>query len=121
MVMAVLRARGIVAHAERIETGWRVLRAGKRIVGARPVGKVLADIVGVRQDGRAVLVEVKARAGATLPWSTLQDHQHANLARWASAGALCMVAWVNGADVRLWEYPVDGWEAGGSLRWERSP
>ena len=118
MVLTQLRHHGF--DCEKIETAWRVKRAGSKIVGATPAAKVLADIVGVqRTTGRAVLVEVKREDADTLAWSRLDAHQVVNLDRWHKAGALVFVAYVRGLHARLiaWRPPADLWGPGKGLPW----
>lgn len=78
----------------RLETGWRVQRAGGKIIGASPLAKVTGDFRAVVPGGRSVLVEVKRRAGA-LRVSDFQPHSCQALAAHAEAGGLSLVAWVN--------------------------
>lgn len=78
----------------RLETGWRVQRAGGKIVGATPLAKVSGDFRAVVSGGRSVLVEVKRRA-SVLRVSDFQPHSRAALAAHAEAGGLSLVAWVN--------------------------
>lgn len=80
--------------AVQLMTGWRIKRAGKRIIGASPLRPVLADIVGCLPNGRLLLLEVKREVSDRLGWSRIELHQRANLDRWSSAGALCVIAWV---------------------------
>jgi hypothetical protein len=78
----------------RLETGWRVQRAGGKIIGATPLAKVSGDFRAVVPGGRSVLVEVKRRAGV-LRVSDFQPHSREALAAHAEAGGLSLVAWVN--------------------------
>jgi Holliday junction resolvase len=93
--------RGLNVETDQLETGWAVVRAplpggkGTRIVDARPLRKVLGDIVGAQHgSGRLVLVECKHDDGDRLSLSELKDHQRKTLLRWHQVGALCLVAWV---------------------------
>lgn len=121
LVIATLRINNI--PAERLETGWRVLRqfaAGKtRIVSATPKAKVLADILGVLNQGRSLLIEVKSENDDRLSWSRLDAHQIDNLDRWHLAGAFVAVAWVRAHQIALirWRPDATNWRPGHPISW----
>jgi hypothetical protein len=86
-----------VCQVCRIETGWRVKRQGKRIVGAVPMAKVTADWRGVWPLpgyewplGASVMAEAKERSDR-LVFSDLEPHQHKALAEHARLGGLSLV------------------------------
>jgi hypothetical protein len=104
LVKAELQRRG-VALVERIETGWGIIRgATGRIVSAYPLSPVSGDFRGILAGGRSVLVEVKT-IPERLPYSALELHQHVALKAHHEHGGLSLVAWVNGEEVTIFEYP----------------
>jgi hypothetical protein len=96
----------------RIETGWRVKRAGKRIVGAVPMAKVTADWRGIWpligyewRRGTSVMAEAKERSDR-LVYSDLEPHQHAALAEHHSHGGLSLVVAIyEDRTVAIIQYP----------------
>lgn len=118
LVLIHLQQLGI--PAVQIMTGWRVRRAGKRIVGATPMRPVIADIVGCLPDCRMVLIEVKMESSGRLTWSRIQPHQRDNLDKWSTAGALCLIGWVrpgHGLLLIPWG-SAPGWGNHHALPWE---
>lgn len=114
---------------ERIETGFRVKRAGKKIVGASPLAKVSGDFRAVVPGGTSVLVEVKSRPDAivngerkpaVLCWSDLDDHQRAALDAHNHAGGISLLAWVSshGIAIMQWPLPPSDFRFGQSLAWQ---
>ncbi len=103
-----LHRLGLLAIS-RHETGWRVKRAGGKIIGATPMGKVPGDFRAVVPGGRSVLVEVKRCASLTL--SAFQPHSRKALEAHATAGGLSLVAWVKpgqGVAFMVWGSIVPG-------------
>jgi hypothetical protein len=119
---AIVRARLMsmgLRCVERIETGFRVKRVGKKIVGASPIAKVSGDFRAVVPfSGVSVLVEVKSRPGV-LCWSALDEHQRAALDAHNNAGALSLLAWVSshGVAIMQWPLPPSDFMHGHSLQW----
>ena len=113
-----IRQKGY-ACIERIERSWIPQWRNGKIIGAIPNKKVSGDIVAINpHNGRHVHVEVKSRDRDTLRWSDFQEHQIDAMNRKAEAGAECMILWVKGAEVRFYDWPVEGFEKGKSLAWE---
>lgn len=99
----------------RLETGWRVKRAGGKIIGATPMAKVTGDFRAVVPGGRSVLIEVKRRTGV-LRYSHFQLHNRLAMDNHAAAGGLSMVAWVAPQGVAIF-----GWDIiaqGKGISWE---
>lgn len=103
---------------EKVNTPWKVIWANKRVVSAFPVKKVSGDFRAVGPGGRSVLVEVKYREEGNLRFSDFQPHQHAALNEHADATAITMVAWVRGAEIKFYDWPIPGFGPGKSLKWE---
>ena len=119
---AALAAAGYVC-IEPIETGWVIIRKYnpvKRetvIVSAFPKKQVSGDLKAIEPGtGRAVHVEVKSREDKLL-YSSLEHHQVDALRKIVDAGGIGIVAWVNGCDCRLYQWPIDGFGPGKSLKW----
>jgi hypothetical protein len=101
------------AHAR----GWTVQRiyAPSVVIGGkkRYTGRVVGDLVGCDENGRAILIECKSRqaaktkanptgAGFRAPRpSDFERHQIHTLIAWHARGALVLVAWIDGAGLRL--------------------
>lgn len=100
-----LEANG-VGMVERIETGFGIVRRGKRIVSAYPKARVSGDFRGVL-NGRSVLCEAKHREGR-LQYSALEQHQREALTAHAELGGLSLVAWDTGEDLFLMQWPIEG-------------
>lgn len=113
IVAARLRSIGLLC-VERIETGFRVKRFGKRIVGASPMAKVSGDFHAIAPGGSMVIVECKWRP-EILQFSALDAHQVAALDRYTAAGALALLAWVHRGGVAVMRWPVPGFVPGSSL------
>lgn len=79
-----------VMQVVRIETGWKVKRAGIRIVSAWPIEKVTADWRGVLRGGQSVMAEAKERDDKLI-WSDLQAHQHTALREHHDCGGMSLV------------------------------
>jgi Holliday junction resolvase-like predicted endonuclease len=113
-----LRQHGY-ACIEKIETPWRIVRRGGKIVGATPKKQVSGDFTAIDpHTGRCLHVEVKSRERNTLRWSDFEAHQIEALDRKAEAGAECLVLWVKGAEVQFFDWPIPGFCKGQSLKWE---
>jgi hypothetical protein len=94
---------------ERVETGFGVVRQGKRIVSAYPLKKVAGDFRAVAPGGRSVLVEVKSRGRDTLRWSDFEPHQREALDRHRELGGLSLVVWLPGSgDLIVLRWPIPG-------------
>jgi penicillin-binding protein-related factor A (putative recombinase) len=78
---------------------------------------VSGDIRGVIDNGRSVLAEVKNYDEDTLPYSILKTHQHAALQTHHEFGGLSLLVWVGFGEVKIYEYPIEGFVKGTSLRW----
>ena len=50
-------------------------------------------------------------------YSSLEHHQVEALRKIVDAGGIGIVAWVNGCDCRLYQWPIDGFGPGKSLKW----
>lgn len=90
---------------QRIQTGWRVQRAGGRIIGASPMAKVSGDFRAVVKGGRSVLVEVKRRP-TRLGLGCFAPHSCQALTDHAMAGGQSLVAWVSSQGVAIFEWMV---------------
>ena len=101
---------------EAVNTPWKVIRNGKRIVGAFPVAKVSGDFRALEpMTGRSVLVEVKSHKGDTLPWSAFEDHQRRALEEHHVTGGISLISWVIDGKVLIWKWPVEGFGPGKSI------
>ena len=78
---------------ERVETGFKLIRTGKRITGAFPCSKVSGDIRAIGDGGKAILCEVKYREGK-LKWSDFEEHQLEAMQATKEAGGEAFVVWV---------------------------
>lgn len=107
-------------EVEKIETPWRVIRRGGRIVGATPKKQVSGDFTAIHpESGQYVHVEVKSRDRDRLHWSDFEKHQIDALDRKAKAGALGVILWVRSpVEIKWWVWPVEGFGPGKSLKWE---
>ena len=105
-----------LAHVQVIETPWRVVRQGARIVSATPVRSVAGDIRAVIPgSGRSVLAEVKRRE-ERLVYSDLEDHQVASLNNHAQPGGLSLLVWIApGAGAWVMQWPIFGFVPRSSL------
>ena len=89
LVAATLRHQGAIVQPITTPS---VMRAGRRV----PTSQVIGDLVGCTADGKALLVECKARAGGRKPRpSDFKPHQRAILSRWAKQGGTALVAGLN--------------------------
>lgn len=79
---------------------------------------VSGDIRGITDNGRSVLAEVKNYDKEALPHSTLKPHQHEALQKHSDFGGLSLLVWVGFGAVKIYEYPIDGFVKGTSLKWE---
>jgi recombination protein U len=108
IVMEMLRQLGY-KKIEKIETGFSVVRQGKRIVSAFPKAKVSGDIRAIGPGGITIHCEVKYRPNATLRFSDFEPHQLQHLQEVTDAGGIAYVAWVISlfpAKLYLLEWPV---------------
>jgi len=104
---------------ERIETPWRIHRRNGKVVSATPKKQVSGDFTAIdSSNGRYVHVEVKSRDRNTLRWSDFEGHQIDALNRKAEAGAVCLILWVKGKQVKKYAWPIEGFSPGKSLKWE---
>ena len=95
--LAHLRAQGCMV--ERIATPFRMVR-GKPM----RIAKVFADIIGLNQHGKGLLVECKNYSRMPRP-SDFQPHQKKTLKEWAERGGVALVAWIEGGELHL--HPAD--------------
>lgn len=104
---------------EPIETPWRIIRHGGRVVGATPEKKVSGDFTAIEPStGRHVHVEVKSRDRDTLRFSDIEAHQRQAMDEKVAAKALCLVLWVKSpAEVACYKWPIQGFGPGKSLKW----
>lgn len=84
---------------ERIETGFGVIRRGRKLVGAFAQRRVSGDIKAIAHGGKAVHVEVKHRprkadGRLVLQISDFEPHQLDALHNVTNAGGIAYVAWV---------------------------
>lgn len=93
IVMEMLRQLGY-KKIEKIETGFSVVRQGKRIVSAFPKAKVSGDIRAIGPRGVTVHCEVKYRPYATLKYSDFEPHQLKHLQEVSEAKGVAYAAWV---------------------------
>lgn len=96
----------LMALAECHRRGWLVQRIATpcTVIRGRKVytGKVVGDIVGVTDTGRALLIECKCHADGRRPVpSDFMPHQRDTLLAWDRAGALVLVAWVSKAGMNM--------------------
>lgn len=108
-----LRYLGFVL-IEAIETGWRVKRAGKKIIGATPLRKVSGDFKAMTPGGRTVIVEVKARP-ERLQYGDLERHQVDALTSYHSHGGIALLIWRHEKGIAVMRWPVFGFVAGTSI------
>jgi len=112
-----LRALGVLM-LEAVNTPWKIVRVGGRIVGAVPMKKVSGDFRGMLPGGRSVLVEVKSFG--RLPYGAFKAHQVQSLADHHASGGLSLVGWVfPGGDV-LMAWPIPGFLPRTSVSVERA-
>jgi Holliday junction resolvase len=98
-VYVLARLRGMGCMVERIATPVRMVRG-------RPMrtAKVFADIIGLNQDGRGLLVECKNYGRKPRP-SDFRPHQRDTLTEWARRGGVAAVAWIEDGAFKL--YPAE--------------
>jgi hypothetical protein len=106
--MVEVQARANGWAVQRIATPFRLSR-GRVVYTAKVVG----DLVGCTATGRAILIECKSRqaaktkanptgAGYRKPrLSDFEPHQLATLQEWDNRGALVLVAWIDGHQLRM--------------------
>lgn len=80
--------------------------------------RVSGDIRGLLDNGRSVLAEVKHYDTPRLQHSKLETHQHEALRRHDELGGLSLLVWVGNGSVKIYEYPVEGFVKGTSIKWE---
>jgi len=92
IAMSALRAMGFKC-VEKIETGFTVVRSGKKIVGAFPLKKVSGDIRAIGNKGQSIHCECKFREGK-LKWSDMETHQLEAMKDVTRAGGAAFLVWV---------------------------
>jgi len=94
----------------RINTPWKITRDRTgRVTHAKAGNKVAGDWRAVAPwNGQSVLAEVKYRDNPTLPYSTLEDHQHRSLTEHQAVGGLSLLIWIHHEDPFVLIWPVDG-------------
>lgn len=102
---------------EKVNTPWKIIRAGGKIVDAVPERKVSGDFRGVNTLGQSMLCEVKSRA-TRLPWSAFEPHQIEALDEHAKYSAHTWVFFHDTTTDRIsrFRWPVDGFGPGQSLK-----
>jgi hypothetical protein len=112
---------------EPIQTGFKVVRSGERIIGAYPLEKVSGDIKAIAPGGRAVHCEVKYQPDPyqNLQWSMFtrkgKSHQIKALNDTVAAGGIALVVWVRGyTEVCVLQWPIPGFEKGKGISWEQA-
>jgi len=114
-----LKSLGLL-HVEPIETGWVILRSGNRIKSAFPKKKVSGDFIAMEPEtARLVHIEVKHRQADRLPWSVFEDHQIEKMNAKTEDGALCLVLWVRGMEIKSLRWPIPGFGPRKSIKWEK--
>jgi len=78
---------------EKIETGFTVIRSGKKITGAFPVRRVTGDIRAIGHGGQAIYCECKFREDK-LKWSDMETHQLKAMEDVTEAGGAAFLVWV---------------------------
>lgn len=94
---------------EKIETGFTVIRSGKKITGAFPVRKVAGDIRAIGHGGQAIYCECKFRENK-LKWSDMEAHQMEAMEDITRAGGAAFLVWVaclNPERVYLLQWPFN--------------
>ena len=90
---------GVVIHEWMSWLGHGVARISAKY-------RVSADFRALTNEGRSVLVEVKARDDK-LVWSDLKDHQRSALTEHHLANGLSLLVWITGSDVFVLRWPID--------------
>lgn len=117
ITMRLMREMGLMC-VERIETGFKVISKGGKIIGARPAKKVSGDIRAIASNGQAVHVECKFRPNDRLIWTDFEEHQPGHLQAVTDAGGLAFVSWVTSIHPpRLFwlKWPIPGFRKGKAL------
>jgi penicillin-binding protein-related factor A (putative recombinase) len=100
-----------ICMIEKVNTPWKVLWAGKKIVNAFPVEKVSGDFIGIGVAGKKVLVEVKYREDK-LSLSDFESHQIIKLEENSRLGGISLVVWIMKHEWAIYYWPAMHLEKG---------
>tara|TARA_R110002020_G_scaffold451901_1_gene666106 strand:+ start:1024 stop:1500 length:477 start_codon:yes stop_codon:yes gene_type:complete len=101
----------------KINTPWLITRSRTgKVLGAKACGTVTGDLRAVAPGGISVLAEVKRHNGPRLTYSTLEAHQHEDLAAHNAVEGISLLIWIHEREAYILRYPIAGFVPRSSLK-----